>query len=123
MSKHRVFGASIVLLLASLSPALALDNVVIGDGRCDCMCETANTSNYNEYDSAGYGCGALENKTCNSENPATGLIETGRLWGCSPTNDNMQSTAPLNGVFDPTTGGGPVIVRPGVVGPLQMFRQ
>ena len=123
MSKHRVFGASIVLLLASLSPALALDNVVIGDGRCDCMCETANAGNYGTYDSVGYGCGALNNKTCNIENPNTGLIETGRLWGCSPTSDNTQSTAPLNGVFEPITGDGPVIVRPGVVGPLQMFRQ
>ena len=96
--------ATALTLVAATTPALALDNVVVGDGRCDCMCETANTGYYGTYDSRGYGCGALENRTCNIENPATGLIETGRLWGCSPTRtDAVSAGALLNNLLEQGT--------------------
>ncbi|MEZ5670024.1 MAG: hypothetical protein R3F55_21825 [Alphaproteobacteria bacterium] len=102
-----LFGLA-VAAIAAASPALALDNVGGGGSRCDCYCETANSGYYGEYDSVGYGCAALENKTCNIENPNTGLIETGRLWGCSPTRPSDQSRANAgvlqdSGVIAPST--------------------
>jgi|HigsolmetaAR201D_1030396.scaffolds.fasta_scaffold107649_1 hypothetical protein len=120
MDRRILLGMAAVLLAASAAPAAARDNIVVGDGRCDCFCETANAGSYNTYDSVGYGCGALENRTCNIENPQTGLIETGRLWGCSPANGQSISTGTLT--LDPgTTGGGGGSgprIQPGLIGPL-----
>jgi hypothetical protein len=115
MDKRHLFAMAAAALLAGVTPAAALDNVVIGSGRCDCMCETANAGNYGTYDSVGYGCGALEGKTCNIENPQTGLIETGRLWGCSPTNDDLQSRIQGGLQLDPGDSaqpGGPSLAAP-----------
>lgn len=88
----RLFLGVALLAASAAAPASALDNVVIGNGVCSCMCETANTGSYNDYDSRGYGCGALEGRTCNNENPQTGLIETGRLWGCGPAQGASNQT-------------------------------
>ena len=117
MDTRHLLGMAAAVLIAGVGPAAALDNVVVGDGRCDCMCETANTGHYGTYDSVGYGCAALENKTCNIENPQTGLIETGRLWGCSPTRDNLQSSIQGGLLLDSGDGGGQPS-RPGLVAPL-----
>lgn len=119
MSTRRILAASVVLLVSSASAAMALDNVVVGDGRCLCMCETANSGYYGTYDSVGYGCGALENRTCNIENPNTGLIETGRLWGCSPASSSSGNGRPATGGILTPGGSGPVTVRPGLAAPIQ----
>lgn len=97
-------GLATALALVAATPGHALDNGPVGSSRCDCMCETANTGYYGTYDSRGYGCAALENRTCNIENPATGLIETGRLWGCGPTRtDAVSAGALLNNLLEQGT--------------------
>ncbi|MEZ5670023.1 MAG: hypothetical protein R3F55_21820 [Alphaproteobacteria bacterium] len=105
--------SSACLALAALAVVLVTDHAFAVDDqpaesvRCECVCETANMSAVRIYDSVGYGCSALWNKTCNAENPATGLIETGRTAMCSQTQADTRS-GPWSGV----------LTHPGVLQPL-----
>ena len=117
MDKRHLLGMAAALLMASAAPAAALDNSSIGSGRCECFCDAGSIGGFNTYDNPG-SCGALTNRTCNIEDPATGLIRSGRTLGCSPER-STSSQAQIQGgaVLDPGNGGGQP-GRPGLVAPL-----
>jgi len=117
MDRRILASIAAALLAASAAPAAALDNGVTSDTRCQCFCDTGITASYDTYDSRGYGCGALEGRTCNIENPQTGLIQTGRLLYCSPRSSHPNLTDRIT--VSPGSSGGSVLqVRPGLSGPL-----
>jgi hypothetical protein len=112
-----VAGAAIAVMLAALAPAQARDNETFGF-QCECWCHTSNTSTPQFYYDLGLGCGVLNNRTCNIENPQTGLIETGRTDSCSPAREPA-GTGGLQpgGILDPgsSTTPGPAAPVPGVL--------
>ncbi|MGF1624165.1 MAG: hypothetical protein ACFCVH_04725 [Alphaproteobacteria bacterium] len=117
MDKRHLFGMAAALMMASAAPAAALDNTTVGGGRCECFCD-AGPGGFMTYDSPG-GCGALTNRTCNLEDPASGGIRSGSLIGCWPegTGSGQAQAQILGGaVLDPGSGG--QSVRPGLTGPL-----
>jgi hypothetical protein len=84
MRKQCAPGAAIVLLLATAGSAWAVDNSPGTSQQCMCLCHTpAGTDVANTYAMPGSGCGGLDNRTCNVENPQTHLIETGSIIGCA----------------------------------------
>jgi hypothetical protein len=113
----RLLGMVAALLMASAAPAVALDNSSAGGGRCECFCDAGSIGGFNTYDNPG-SCCALENRTCNIEDPATGLIRSGRTLGCSPERSTSSQAQIQDGaVLDPGDGGGQP-GRPGLVSPL-----
>ncbi|MEZ5666931.1 MAG: hypothetical protein R3F55_05780 [Alphaproteobacteria bacterium] len=109
MNIHGVFRSAFVLPLLALpaaapTPALALDNG-LGYTRCECGCDLpGGRSVLLTVANHGIGCAAFNNRPCNSENPNTGLIETGRIFQCWPDDDVTITDDPrFNGTF--TTGG------------------
>ena len=111
----RVIGTAIAVILTASAPAQARDNDIFGF-QCSCECETsAGVSAQQFYRDLGLGCGALNNRTCNIEDPQTGQIRSGRTWGCSPAHEPLNGGAQSNGVLDP---GNQPPVRNGIAGPL-----
>lgn len=85
MRSWAVTGAAAVLV-ASLTPAFAVDNDPVTDGdsgSCTCVCMTPNSNELMFYPSQGSSCSALNNRTCNAEHSETHIIETGTTAGCS----------------------------------------
>jgi len=112
---RHLFGMAAALMMASVAPAAALDNSPVGGGRCECFCD-AGPGGFTTYDNPG-SCGALTNKTCNMEDPATGGIRSGTLIGCWPEGSTSGQAQILGGaVLDPGNGG--QTVRPGLTAPL-----
>jgi hypothetical protein len=75
----------LTLLFAIAAPEAgwSLPKNLGGADQCYCACDTASGGEVSLYDSRGLSCMAFDGATCNRENKATGLIESGKLSGCS----------------------------------------
>jgi hypothetical protein len=109
-----LLGAAVGALLSAGAPAFALDDRPFGF-ECECVCETASGISYQYYRDLGLGCPVLNNRTCNVENPQTGLIETGRTFGCRIATVNIGPPVNLDGVLD---AGDTPDSQSGISGPL-----
>jgi hypothetical protein len=69
-----------------------------GAGSCTCMCLAPSGVGGGTlvvdrtYDSHGYSCGAFEGATCNLDNPYTGGVSTGSLYGCGNAGSSTSAT-------------------------------
>lgn len=107
MHKRSLPGAAFGLLVASVAPALAVDNGPSISTDCTCFCDGgANGSVMLDYNDGGLGCSALQNRTCNYET-AQGLIRSGTTSMCWAVGETGSQGGAGNGAS-----------RPGAVGPL-----
>jgi hypothetical protein len=115
MTNTRGLLASAILALVPVlaTSAQARDNNEIFGFQCECWCATGNLFTSNYYYDLGLGCGALNNRTCNVENPQTGLIETGRTTSCAPAREpaDIGGVQP-GGILDPGSSTGPGVANP-----------
>jgi hypothetical protein len=92
MEKPTLIAALAGLLVATATPALALDNNLGVSNRCDCLCQAPNVENFVMYQGNGLSCVLFEGRACNIQNPETQLIETGRTFGCVERFDRLNNT-------------------------------
>jgi hypothetical protein len=73
----------------------------LGGGQCGCVCLASDgmggtLQRVVTYDSQGFSCTAFEDLACNVDNPNTGGVATGQLYGCSPTGSSGSATVGVN---------------------------
>jgi hypothetical protein len=67
-----------LLLVFLVTPSLAVP-LYLKSGKCSCYCTAGK---FEVYEGKAYDCDAFNGKTCNAEDPKTGIIKTGRLQDC-----------------------------------------
>ncbi|MEZ5670521.1 MAG: hypothetical protein R3F55_24420 [Alphaproteobacteria bacterium] len=94
------------MTIAGMAPATALDNGGADATSCSCLCDLGANGGAIVpnliYNAGGFGCAALEGRTCNVEDPRQpGLIRSGRVQLCQPMIELSQTVAtpvhPLDG--------------------------
>lgn len=99
-------SVGLIALLGSSVDSLAKPKRPIWSAtHCFCICGVdIQSGTGGVYDHKGLGCFVLEGKTCNREDPDTGIILTGKLSGCSQYKQGMfgESSGQL---LDPGTQG------------------
>jgi hypothetical protein len=111
MDKRHLFGMAAALLIAGAAPTAAVDNATGDATQCICWCSLRGGGIVADliYNAPASGCGALQGKTCNVEDPYEPvIIRQGWLNGCEPHVEMEQSAVPGDQdgwVADPGEGG------------------
>jgi len=103
MSRIFVMIATVLGMVGSPSIASAADNDFVEGMSCVCTCWSGGGhSEVRRYDQTGAGCGILNGKTCNMDDPETGGSRSGSLKECwdpgDPSGKPRSLDAPPNPV-------------------------